>query len=134
VTYRYSFCARCWLCWHTLKKRTHSVTCRMCSDFSILIGSTVLSRTHSIRREYQPHNSNFTLLLDLNTELRTTPKSKEQQDASYSRYDVHLHCGNINSATCSLKGRKFLCFEGRISVRLQAHYLSLQLRPCQHKT
>jgi hypothetical protein len=130
VTYRHSFCARCWLCWHTL----HSITYRMCSDFSIPIGSTVLSRMHSIRRAYQPNNSNFNLLLDLNTEL----KPHQNRNNSRMPITVGMMC-TYSVATLTVqrvvwKDTKFLCFEGWISVRLQASYVSCPLSPCQHKT
>jgi hypothetical protein len=52
----------------------------MCSDFSMPIGSTVLSRTHSILREYQPHNNNFALFLAF--EYRTVNHTKIDRAAA----------------------------------------------------
>jgi len=68
------------------------------------------------------------------------PNWKPHQNRKSSRMSVTVgtnvcrRCSAINSATCILKGRKFRCFEGWISVRLQTPYLSCPLSPYQYKT
>ena len=104
---------------------------RMCSHVSIPTGSTELSRTHSIRREYQPHNNNLAFSC---LEYRTENHTKTETAAGCQLQSVWTCTQHHYSATCSMKRRKFPCFEDWISVRLQAPYLACPHSPCQYKT
>jgi hypothetical protein len=135
VTYQYSLCARCWLCWYTLNSSlTVSYVYNVFRfQYACWQHCTVKNAQVSVG------NTNFTIII-LFCFLPWTPNCKPHQNRKSDRMpitvgmNVHLQCIASNSATCILKGCKFRCFESWISVRLQAPYPSCPLNPCQYKT
>ena len=119
----------------SIKQRTHRITCLKCVQISVCL----LAALYCQERTVSVGNTNLRIITLL-CFLPWIPNCKPHENRKSSRMpitvgmNVHLQCSASDSATRVLRGWKFRCFEGWISVRLQAPYISCPLSPCQYKT